>query len=82
MQAQRQGGKGTGSMVAAEATPSHVATSMDDDGGGSETNWDGGLDDVDRDKLFEDIPVGIREFMRTEKKLKQAQKQAETAAAA
>jgi len=82
LQAQRQRGKGTGSMVAAEATPSHVATSMDDDGGGSETNWDGGLDDVDRDKLFEDIPVGIREFMRTEKKLKQAQKQAKTAAAA
>ncbi|KAE8826892.1 hypothetical protein PTNB73_07886 [Pyrenophora teres f. teres] len=82
MQAQRQEGKGTGSMVAGEAMPSHVATSMDDDGGGSETNWDGGLDNVDRDKLFEDIPVGIREFMRTEKKLKQAQKQAETTTAA
>jgi hypothetical protein len=32
-------------------------------------------------KLFEDIPVGIREFMRTEKKLKQAQKKAEAEAA-
>jgi hypothetical protein len=55
---------------------------MDDDGGGSETNWDTGFDDADKDKLFDDIPVGIREFMRTEKKLKQAQKKAEAAAAA
>ncbi|KAL9121310.1 MAG: hypothetical protein Q9187_002133 [Circinaria calcarea] len=41
--------------------------SMDDDGGGSETNWsaeEGG-------DLFENIPVGIREFMRTEKALKE-----------
>lgn len=82
MQAQRQEGKGTGSMVAGETSPSHVATSMDDDGGGSETNWNTGLDDADKDKLFDDIPVGIREFMRTEKKLKQAQKEAEAAAAA
>jgi hypothetical protein len=82
MQAQRQEGKGTGSMVAGEGMPGHVATSMDDDGGGSETNWDGGLDNMDKDKLFDDIPVGIREFMRTEKKLKQAQKKAEAAAAA
>lgn len=43
--------------------------SMDDDGGGSETNWDlGSPDDGD---LFRDIPVGIREFMRTEKALKE-----------
>lgn len=82
MQAQRQEGKGTGSMVAGDSTPNHVATSMDDDGGGSETNWNGGLDDTDKEKLFEDIPVGIREFMKTEKKLKQAQKQAEAASTA
>jgi hypothetical protein len=82
MKAQRKEGKGTGSMVAGEGMPGHVATSMDDDGGGSETNWDGGLDDTEKDKLFDDIPVGIREFMRTEKKLKQAQKKAEEAAAA
>ncbi|USP73921.1 hypothetical protein yc1106_01195 [Curvularia clavata] len=80
MQAQRQAGKGTGSMVTGDTTPSHVATSMDDDGGGSETNWDGGLDDTDKDKLFADIPVGIREFMRTEKKLKQAHKKAKAEA--
>jgi len=82
MQAQRQEGKGTGSMLAGDTSPSHVATSMDDDGGGSETNWDTGFDDAEKDKLFDDIPVGIREFMRTEKKLKQAQKKAEAAAAA
>ncbi|MCJ1399602.1 hypothetical protein MMC11_002804 [Xylographa trunciseda] len=41
--------------------------SMDDDGGGSETNWTLG---EDRD-LFANVPVGIREFMRTEKLLKE-----------
>ncbi|RAL13642.1 uncharacterized protein BO97DRAFT_342159 [Aspergillus homomorphus CBS 101889] len=42
--------------------------SMDDDGGGSETNWT--LPDPNED-LFANIPVGIREFMKTEKKLRQ-----------
>lgn len=79
MQAQREEGKGSGSMVAGAGTPSHVAVSMDDDGGGSETNWTAS---VDRDKLFDDIPVGIREFMRTEKKLKQMQQKTEAEAAA
>ena len=41
---------------------------MDDDGGGSQAIWDplgaGG-------DLFADIPVGIREFMKTEKRLKE-----------
>ncbi|PYI24260.1 hypothetical protein BO99DRAFT_398330 [Aspergillus violaceofuscus CBS 115571] len=47
----------------------HAASgSMDDDGGGSETNWT--LSDPNED-LFANIPVGIREFMKTEKKLKQ-----------
>ena len=49
--------------------------SMDDDGGGSETNWnDAKLDlgtGLQGDELFKEIPVGIREFMRTEKLLKQ-----------
>ena len=67
MHAQRQKGEGTGSMLAESGQPSHVAVSMDDDGGGSETNWHA---DVEQAKLFDDIPVGIREFMRTEKKLK------------
>lgn len=49
------------------------AASVDDDGGGRETNWDVVLDasDTDPDSLFKDIPVGIREFMRTEKLLRE-----------
>lgn len=58
-------------MVAEQGSPTHTAVSMDDDGGGSETNWAG---DTGDDKLFDDIPVGIREFMKTEKKLKQRHK--------
>jgi hypothetical protein len=47
----------------------HVVTSTDD-GGGREGIWDngGGLGQED---LFGNIPVGIREFMRTEKRLKE-----------
>lgn len=41
--------------------------SMDDDGGGSETNWSA----EEGEDLFKGIPVGIREFMRTEKVLKE-----------
>ncbi|KAI8198883.1 UPF0651 protein [Colletotrichum sp. SAR 10_76] len=48
--------------------------SMDDDGGGSETNWVPKDPKIAKDmwdeKLYGDIPVGIREFMKTEKKLK------------
>ena len=50
----------------------NLAQSMDDDGGGSETNWNLntlGNSDIEED-LFEGIPVGIREFMRVEKRLK------------
>lgn len=43
-----------------------TSTSMDDDGGGSETNWHGN----DAAELFSSIPVGIREFIRTEKRLR------------
>ncbi|KAF4553738.1 Hypothetical protein D9617_6g094700 [Elsinoe fawcettii] len=59
-------GEGLGTGIG--KVPTHVAVSMDDDGGGSETNWtlNSGKDD-----LFGGIPVGIREFMRTEKLLKQ-----------
>ena len=55
------------------------SASMDDDGGGSETNWslhevgDGGVAKASEDDvtdLFGGIPVGIREFMKTEKKLR------------
>jgi hypothetical protein len=80
MQAQRQEGRGTGTMATENGAPSHVAVSMDDDGGGSETNW--AMDDgQNSSKLFDDIPVGIREFMRTEKKLRMMQKKGQDAAA-
>jgi hypothetical protein len=53
------------------AEVAHASVSMDDDGGGSEANWTmpsptGDLDD----DLFAGIPVGIREFMKTEKRLR------------
>lgn len=54
------------------------AGTMDDDGGGSQVVWDplgaGG-------DLFADIPVGIREFMKTEKKLKERHRLAREAQA-
>ena len=78
MQAQREKGIGSGQMVAGSGVPTHVATSMDDDGGGSESNWS--MDGAES-SLFDDIPVGIREFMRTEKKLKMQQKMAQEATA-
>ncbi|KAF3036449.1 hypothetical protein E8E12_005539 [Didymella heteroderae] len=71
IQANREEAQGSGSMVAEQGSPSQVAVSMDDDGGGSETNWSAGTGE---EKLFDDIPVGIREFMKTEKKLKQRHK--------
>ncbi|KAF2225616.1 oxidoreductase-like protein, partial [Elsinoe ampelina] len=72
MKAEKQEGgeeiMGEGLSTGIGKVPTHVAVSMDDDGGGSETNWtlNSGEDD-----LFGGIPVGIREFMRTEKMLKQ-----------
>ena len=69
LQAQRVSGQGTESMVVEEGTPQHVTTSMDDDGGGSETNWSSAIG-TGKEDLFGDIPVGIREFMRMEKMLK------------
>jgi hypothetical protein len=41
---------------------------VDDDGGGSETNWG---TDFSSEDLFKGVPVGIREFMKTEKRLKE-----------
>ncbi|TKA32031.1 hypothetical protein B0A50_01277 [Salinomyces thailandicus] len=89
----RVGGKATGVMSKDKGAPGHVAVSMDDDGGGSETNWVGGGDGGGgvtgkgevpggEEDLFKGVPVGIREFMRTEKRLKEKKKQRATAAAA
>lgn len=55
----------------------NASVSMDDDGGGSETNWDmaSTTAGVDGEDLFAGIPVGIREFMKTEKKLREQKHQ-------
>jgi len=59
--------QGTGLMLGeGEKGAQHTMVSMDDDGGGSEANWSTGLES----DLFKDIPVGIREFMKTEKMLR------------
>jgi hypothetical protein len=68
--AQESGGAGV-EQVARTARPgvrADVPVSMDDDGGGSETNWtpSGEVDE----KLFEGVPVGILAFMKQERKLK------------
>ena len=79
LQAQREQARGTGLMLEQPNMPTHVATSMDDDGGGSETNWNSGLAMSGKEgDLFGNIPVGIREFMRTEKMLKQRHVQENT----
>lgn len=64
------------------STTAGTPMSMDDDGGGSETNWDlpalatanGEQAPVAKDlwdeQLYKNVPVGIREFMKTEKMLK------------
>jgi hypothetical protein len=71
---QNQGGlAGTGLMLGeGEKGATHTAVSTDDDGGGSESNWGTGLDgDFTSEDLFKGVPVGIREFMKQEKRLKE-----------
>jgi hypothetical protein len=53
-----------------------AAASMEDDGGGRETNWDTtGMPKIAADfwdeELYKNLPVGIREFMKQEKRLKE-----------
>ena len=73
LQRSRERGQGTGLVEGPGAGgATHTALSMDDDGGGSDTNWGTGLDSLrSGDDLFKGVPVGILEFMRTEKKLKE-----------
>lgn len=70
--AQEEGGSGTQRTMQQKGRREveSASLSMDDDGGGSETNWS---DDIlgDDGDLFSGIPVGIREFMKTEKRLKE-----------
>jgi hypothetical protein len=51
-----------------------ASTSMDDDGGSSEALWDSAATVAPGEDLFEGIPVGIREFMATEKRLRDRKK--------
>jgi hypothetical protein len=78
MKAQRAKEKAASGVSQEGGTPSHVMSSMDDDGGGSETNWEAPDSDEGKD-LFEGVPVGIREFMKIEKRLKEQQKKAQSA---
>ncbi|KAK4165652.1 oxidoreductase-like protein [Cladorrhinum sp. PSN259] len=52
-----------------------AAVSMDDDGGGSASNWSEGKTTISKnlwdDELYKNVPVGIREFMKQEKRLKE-----------
>ncbi|KAL8370088.1 hypothetical protein RB595_000451 [Gaeumannomyces hyphopodioides] len=89
---QKQQGAGAdgpaGKTMAEEGTPlaaaapkprqhAAVAVSMDDDGGGSDTNWAPAkkspkiAKDLWDDGLYNNVPVGIREFMKQEKRLKE-----------
>jgi hypothetical protein len=72
---------GTGLMLGeVEKGAQHTAVSMDDDGGGSEANWETGLEtDFMSEELFKSVPVGIREFMRQEKRLKEKHARERTA---
>lgn len=76
LQAQRSTEKVADATSQKGQAPTHVETSMDDDGGGSETNWDAG---GEKD-LFEGVPVGIREFMKIEKRLKEQHKKEQQSA--
>lgn len=51
-----------------------ASSSMDDDGGGSEALWQAPSVDADPDALFQEIPVGIREFMASEKRIRERKK--------
>lgn len=78
LKAQQGERKDAGVTISPGAAPGgaqpDVARTIDDDGGGSETNWIEPKED-----LFKDVPVAILEFMKTEKKLKERQKQAKLA---
>ncbi|KAI1909300.1 hypothetical protein LOZ53_006623 [Ophidiomyces ophidiicola] len=57
----------------------NASSSMDDDGGGSESNWNSDSLSPGSNDLFEGIPVGIREFMKIEKRLRDKKKAFQTA---
>ncbi|KAK7424549.1 hypothetical protein QQZ08_008559 [Neonectria magnoliae] len=66
--------------IEAQAALAKSAESVDTDGGGSDSNWTpaAGADDTTKiakdlwaKDVFESVPVGIREFMKQEKRLKE-----------
>ncbi|KAL5354695.1 hypothetical protein ACLOAV_000784 [Pseudogymnoascus australis] len=65
--ARRRAERAVGKEADVDMGGGEEATSMDDDGGGSETNWDDGLSG----EVFRGVPVGILEFMKQEKRLKE-----------
>ena len=71
-----------GSPKARMARPevADASVSMDDDGGGSEALWETASTGVvaPGEDLFQGIPVGIREFMATEKRLRDRKKRRKT----
>ena len=66
-------GRKMGELAAGMVANTHGAKSMDEDAGASETSWSADVAGPNEtpDSLFADIPVGIREFMKTEKMLKE-----------
>jgi Oxidoreductase-like protein, N-terminal len=50
---------------------SQASGSMDDDGGGSESLWTTSSGEDEGEALFGGIPIGIREFMATEKRIRE-----------
>lgn len=75
------GSSSSSPLPAEKLVPDHTTVSVDDDGGGSETNWDVGSSpvpgrgkiakDLWDEELYKNVPVGIREFMKQEKRLKE-----------
>jgi hypothetical protein len=65
----RRKGKGSVSREVIGGEGIGGGMSMDDDGGGSETNWTAPVGEGE--DLFKGVPVGIREFMKQEKRLKE-----------
>lgn len=57
----------------------NASSSMDDDGGGSEGLWQSPPETAD--ELFAGIPIGIREFMNVEKRIRERQRDRKARAA-
>ncbi|WPH02836.1 Hypothetical protein R9X50_00570400 [Acrodontium crateriforme] len=76
LQEQRSNSEATPMSLKEPKIPGHATKSMEDESGGSETRWStisegGSAVQGQEDELFAGIPVAIREFMKTEKKLKE-----------